>query len=236
MFEFIRRKKRRPEAEEAPEPEVTEPSSPEPEQAAEESVPEEAAGDEPAREQPGGLFNRLRQGLSRTRSNLADGLTALVAGRKTIDPELLDDIETQLLTADFGLEATDHVIEALKTRVKRRQLSDPQALMEALKDELRDLLAPCSAPLRIDVDARPWVMLVTGVNGVGKTTTIGKLARRLQEQGKTVMLAAGDTFRAAAVEQLQVWGERNDVPVIAQATGSDSASVIFDAYQAAKAR
>ena len=182
------------------------------------------------------MFGRLRQGLSRTRSNLADGLATLVAGRKTIDPDLLDDIETQLLTADFGLEATDHVIEALKARVKRRQLSDPQALMEALKEELRELLAPCSAPLQIDVDARPWVMLVTGVNGVGKTTTIGKLARRLQEQGKTVMLAAGDTFRAAAVEQLKVWGERNNVPVIAQATGSDSASVIFDAYQAARAR
>lgn len=241
MFEFIRRKKRdRDQAhdqESAPDTTSSESATAEQDIASESVSP--AAEPEPSgppQEKPAGLFSRLRQGLSRTRSNLADGLTALVAGRTSIDPELLDDIETQLLTADFGLEATDHVIEALKTRVKRRRLNDPQALMEALKEELRDLLAPCSAPLQIDEDARPWVMLVVGVNGAGKTTTIGKLARRLQQQGKSVMLAAGDTFRAAAVEQLRVWGDRNNVPVVAQATGSDSASVIFDAYQAAKAR
>ncbi|MEX1198851.1 MAG: signal recognition particle-docking protein FtsY [Pseudohongiellaceae bacterium] len=236
MFEFIRRKKRDRDQESSPD-------TPSPETTSAEHDASEATvspASEPAssapQEKPSGLLSRLRQGLSRTRSNLADGLTALVAGRTTIDPELLEDIETQLLTADFGLEATDHVLEALRTRVKRRRLNDPQALMEALKEELRDLLAPCSAPLQIDEDARPWVMLVVGVNGAGKTTTIGKLARRLKQEGKSVMLAAGDTFRAAAVEQLQVWGDRNDVPVVAQATGSDSASVIFDAYQAARAR
>jgi fused signal recognition particle receptor len=192
-----------------------------------------AAAEQPVARQS--LFGRLKAGLSRTRSNLADGLNALFAGRKSIDAELMDDIETQLLTADVGIEATDHVIGALSARLKRKQLKDPEALMAALQEELRDLLTPCSAPLQVGT-ARPWVILIVGVNGVGKTTTIGKLAKRLQAEGKKVMLAAGDTFRAAAVEQLQIWGERNQVPVIAQAPGADSASVIFDAYQAAKAR
>ncbi len=182
------------------------------------------------------LFSRLKAGLSRTRSNLADGLGTLLAGRKTIDPALMEDIETQLLTADLGMEATDHVMEILTARLKRKQLQDPEALMSALQQALRELLAPCTAPLRVDPQIKPWVILVVGVNGVGKTTTIGKLARKLQQEGKTVMLAAGDTFRAAAVEQLQVWGQRNNVPVVAQATGADSASVIFDAYQSARAR
>ncbi len=157
-------------------------------------------------------------------------------GKKEIDQNLLEDIETQLLSADLGIAATDHIVQALTARVKRKQLADADALMESLKGELAELLAPCDVPLSIPADARPYVILVVGVNGVGKTTTIGKLASRLQLDGKKVMLAAGDTFRAAAVEQLQVWGERNKVPVIAQPTGSDSASVIFDAYQAAKAR
>jgi len=183
-----------------------------------------------------GLFSRLKAGLSRTRSNLADGLDALLVGRKTIDPALMEDIETQLLTADLGMEATDHVMASLTAGLKRKQLQDPKALMSALQEALRELLAPCTAPLHVDPQIKPWVILVVGVNGVGKTTTIGKLARKLQQDGKTVMLAAGDTFRAAAVEQLQVWGERNNVPVVAQATGADSASVIFDAYQSAKAR
>lgn len=182
------------------------------------------------------LFSRLKAGLSRTRGNLAEGLSALFVGRKTIDPALMEDIETQLLSADLGIEATDHVIAALTARLKRKQLQDPDALMAALQEELRNLLLPCSAPLVVDDSVRPWVILVVGVNGVGKTTTIGKLAKRLQQDGRKVMLAAGDTFRAAAVEQLQVWGERNNVPVVAQATGADSASVIFDAYQSAKAR
>lgn len=195
--------------------------------------------DNPATEQApatGGFFSRLRQGLSRTRGNLAEGLGSLLGGRKTIDAELLDDIEMQLLTADVGIEATDQVISALTAKVKRKQLNDGDALMAQLQSELRELLAPCTAPLVIPRDTRPYVILVVGVNGVGKTTTIGKLARRFQQENRKVMLAAGDTFRAAAVEQLQTWGERNQVPVIAQASGSDSASVIFDAYQAAKAR
>lgn len=196
----------------------------------------------PMAEQPsgqpatGGFFSRLKQGLSRTRSNLADGLGSLLGGRKIIDAELLDDIEMQLLTADVGIEATDQVISALTAKIKRNQLNDGDALMAQLQTELRDLLAPCTAPLAIPRETRPYVILVVGVNGVGKTTTIGKLARRFQQENRKVMLAAGDTFRAAAVEQLQTWGERNQVPVIAQASGSDSASVIFDAYQAAKAR
>ncbi|MEX2334498.1 MAG: signal recognition particle-docking protein FtsY, partial [Pseudohongiella sp.] len=188
------------------------------------------------KEASGGFFSRLRQGLSRTRGNLAEGLGSLLGGRKIIDAELLDDIEMQLLTADVGIEATDQVIAALTAKVKRKQLNDGDALMAQLQSELRELLAPCTAPLDIPRETRPYVILVVGVNGVGKTTTIGKLARRFQLENRKVMLAAGDTFRAAAVEQLQTWGERNQVPVIAQASGSDSASVIFDAYQAAKAR
>lgn len=182
------------------------------------------------------LFSRLRQSLSKTRSALTDSLSALVLGRKTIDQSLLDDIETQLLSADMGLEATDHVIQALTLKLNRKQLASPQALLDSLKSELASLLLPCEAPLVIPTDIRPYVILVVGVNGAGKTTTIGKLARRLQQQGHKLVLAAGDTFRAAAVEQLKVWGDRNQVPVIAQPTGSDSASVIFDAYQSAKAR
>jgi len=202
---------------------------------AEEVVAEVAA---PAAEpvKSGGFFSRLKQGLSRTRETLAEGLSSLIVGRKTIDAELLDEIEMQLLTADVGIEATDQIIQSLTARLKRNQLKDADALMQQLQQELRDLLAPCSAPLEIKTVHKPFVILVVGVNGVGKTTTIGKLARRYQQENRKVMLAAGDTFRAAAVEQLQVWGERNNVPVVAQATGSDSASVIFDAYQSARAR
>ena len=191
---------------------------------------------EPENEKSTGLFGRLRNGLSKTRSKFSDGLATLVLGQKTIDSDLLDDLEFQLLTADIGIEATDHVIEALRQRLDRKQLADPGQLYEALQEELQKIIDPCVAPLQILDDAKPFVILMVGVNGVGKTTTIGKLAKRLQSEGKTVMLAAGDTFRAAAVEQLKVWGDRNNVPVIAQQTGSDSASVIFDAYQSAKAR
>lgn len=183
-----------------------------------------------------GLFSKLRQSLSKTRSALTDSLSTLVLGRKTIDDELLEDIESQLLSADLGLEATDHVIAALTQKIGRKQLADPQALLDSLKQELALLLAPCEAPLVIDTSAKPFVILVVGVNGAGKTTSIGKLAKRLQGEGHSLMLAAGDTFRAAAVEQLKVWGERNNVPVVAQPSGSDSASVIFDAYQSAKAK
>lgn len=183
-----------------------------------------------------GFFARLKSGLSKTRSRLSDSLGTLVLGEKTIDADLLEDVETQLLAADVGLEATDQVIDNLKKALNRKRLSDPEQFMAALREELRAIVAPCDVPLAIQASNKPFVMLIVGVNGVGKTTTIGKLAKRFQHDGHKVMLAAGDTFRAAAVEQLQVWGERNNVPVVAQATGADSASVIFDAYQAAKAR
>jgi len=184
----------------------------------------------------GGFFGRLRNGLSRTRGRFTEGLQSLVLGEKAIDSNVLEDIETQLLSADVGLEATDQIVENLRQKLDRKQLASGDAFMEALKSELQDILSPCMQPLVIDREKRPYVILIVGVNGVGKTTTIGKLSKRFQSEGLSVMLAAGDTFRAAAVEQLKVWGERNNVPVIAQHTGADSASVIFDALQAAKAR
>ncbi len=183
-----------------------------------------------------GLFSKLKNSLARTRGKLSEGLANLVLGEKAIDENLLEEIETRLLSADVGLEATDLVIENLRKKLKRSALTDPQVFLDNLKQELLELLQPCSVPLTIPREIKPFVILMVGVNGVGKTTTIGKLAKRLLVEGKTVMLAAGDTFRAAAVEQLQVWGERNNVPVVGQATGADSASVIFDAYQSAKAR
>lgn len=183
----------------------------------------------------GGFFSRLRKGLSRTSASLGEGMASLLMGRKAIDDELLEEIETHLLMADVGVEATAAILERLTERVGRRELADSEALYEALRQELAMLLGQVEQPLKIE-GAKPFVILVVGVNGAGKTTTIGKLAKALQQEGKKVMLAAGDTFRAAAVEQLQVWGERNDIAVIAQHTGADSASVIFDAVQAASAR
>ena len=182
------------------------------------------------------LFGRLKAGLSKTRSGLTEGIANLVVGRKQIDDELLEDLETQLLTADVGVEATQSIVADLTQRVARKQLNDAEALMAALRDDMRNMLVPVNAPLTIPESDQPFVLLMVGINGAGKTTTIGKITRRLQAEGLSVMLAAGDTFRAAAVEQLQAWGERNDVPVIAQQQGSDSASVIFDALQAAQAR
>ena len=202
-------------------------------EAASEEAPQSQAV---AEDSPKSFFGRLRDGLSRTRSKLSDGIGAVVLGRKQVDAELLEEVETQLLSADVGLEATDAIIEGLRAKLGRKQLNDSAEFMSALADELRGILAPCDVPLVIDTSSKPFVILMVGVNGVGKTTTIGKLAKRYQAEGHSVMLAAGDTFRAAAVEQLQVWGERNAVPVVAQATGADSASVIFDAYQSAKAR
>ena len=198
-----------------------------------------AAGQVPATaEAPekAGLFARLKAGLTKTRTGFTEGIASLVLGRKQIDAELLEDIETQLLTADVGVEATQTIIGDLTQRVARKQLADADALMNALREDLAAILRPCSRPLRIDAARKPFVILMVGVNGVGKTTTIGKLARRLRDDGRSVMLAAGDTFRAAAVEQLTVWGERNSIPVIAQQQGADSASVIFDALQSAQAR
>ncbi len=183
-----------------------------------------------------GFFQRLKQGLTRTRSSLTEGLARLVMGKKAIDDELLEEIETHLLTADVGAAATQRILDDLTARVKRKQLGDAQALLAALKEDMGAILAPCSQPLVIPAEIRPYIILMVGVNGVGKTTTIGKLAKRLQGEGLSVMLAAGDTFRAAAVEQLQAWGERNDVTVIAQERAADPASVIFDGIQAARAR
>jgi fused signal recognition particle receptor len=183
-----------------------------------------------------GFFSRLKQGLSKTSASIGEGMASLFLGRKAIDDDLLDEIETRLLTADVGVEATSVIVRNLTQKVARKQLTDTQALYRSLQGELVDMLRPVEQPLVIGAQHSPFVILVVGVNGAGKTTTIGKLAARFQREGKKVMLAAGDTFRAAAVEQLQVWGERNGVPVIAQHTGADSASVIFDAVQAAKAR
>lgn len=184
----------------------------------------------------GGFLQRMKTGLSRTRSSFSHGMATLLIGAKEIDDELLEDIETQMLVADIGIDATRHIIDALTERVARNELTHSHALYKALQQELAELLAPQVAPLIIDRTKKPFVILMVGVNGVGKTTTIGKMAKRFQNEGRSVMLAAGDTFRAAAVEQLTVWGERNNIPVIAQAANADSASVIFDAISSAKAK
>ena len=184
----------------------------------------------------GSIFARLKNGLSKTRGRVAAGVQTLVLGEAAIDQAVLDDVEGQLLSADIGPEATDQIIGNLREKLDRKQLSDGEAFLAGLKQELQSILKPSSKPLQIPESEIPFVLLVVGVNGVGKTTTIGKLAKKFQAEGRSVMLAAGDTFRAAAVEQLQAWGERNNVPVVAQATRADSASVIFDAAQSAKAR
>ncbi len=185
---------------------------------------------------PVNLYARLAQQLGKTRSGLTGFLASLPLAGRALDQELLEEIETHLLMADVGVDATQEIIDRLTSRLEHHQLRDAGEVMQALHDTLLEILEPCSKPLQIDSARKPFVVLVVGVNGVGKTTTIGKLAKRLLNQGHSVLLAAGDTFRAAAVEQLKVWGERNGVPVIAQETGADSASVIFDAFQAAKAR
>lgn len=181
-----------------------------------------------------GFFARLKRSLLKTKENLGSGFISLFRGKK-IDDDLFEELEEQLLIADVGVETTRKIITNLTEGASRKQLRDAEALYGLLKDEMGEILAKVDEPLNIE-GKTPFVILMVGVNGVGKTTTIGKLARQFEQQGKSVMLAAGDTFRAAAVEQLQVWGQRNDIPVIAQHTGADSASVIFDAIQAAKAR
>ncbi len=181
------------------------------------------------------LLEKLKIGLSKTRKSMGYDLFDFFKGKK-IDDELFEELETHLLLADVGVDTTTKIINSLVKSADKKQLKDADALVDLLKAELKKIITPVSQPLVIDSQHTPFVMLMVGVNGVGKTTTIGKLAKQLQAQGKSVMLAAGDTFRAAAVEQLQEWGKRNDIPVIAQQTGSDSASVIFDAISAAKAR
>lgn len=224
MFGFGKRKKEKTAIEVAP--------------ALDQSEPESVEGDQgsTAPEEKKGLFGRLKERLSKTRSNLTDGLTNLVLGRKQIDDDLLEELETLLLMADVGVDTTSRIIDNLNQRVKRNELSDPEILVQIVKDQLRQTLSVCSEPVAQAAAGRPQVILMVGINGAGKTTTIGKLAKRLQEEGQSVMLAAGDTFRAAAVEQLQAWGERNNIPVIAQHSGADSASVIYDALEAATAR
>ena len=221
-------------AAEATEPEAAQPAvepapAPEPVPAAEPEVEREP-------ETRVSVFERIKQGLGKTRASLTGGLADLFSVGKKIDEDLLEEIETTLLMADVGVTATSEIIDALTEKLERNQLKDGEALRKALRDELHGLLKDVTRPLEIDACKQPYVILMVGVNGVGKTTTIGKLTKKFQSEGKSVMLAAGDTFRAAAVEQLQVWGERNNVPVVAQHTGADSASVIFDAIQSAQSR
>jgi len=200
----------------------------------EETTPEVVEiADENAPEAPPkkGLFSRLKQGLARTRSSLTDGLSQMTLGKK-IDDDTLEELEALLLRADVGIEATQEII---KTVIDKKP-KDTEALFQIMHEEMVAILQPVVKPLNIETTKKPFVILMIGINGAGKTTTIGKLTQHLQQQGKSVMLAAGDTFRAAAVEQLQAWGQRHDVPVIAQQTGADSASVIFDGLSAATAR
>lgn len=199
-------------------------------------APRPVAEPEPEPEKKVSVFERFRSGLGKTRASLGSGLSGLFSPGGKVDEDLLEEIENTLLMADVGVTATTEIIDSLTEKLNRSQLKDGAAVRDALKEELRNLLAGSREPLAIDTGKKPWVMLMVGVNGVGKTTTIGKLTHQFQSEGRSVMLAAGDTFRAAAVEQLQVWGDRNDVPVVAQHTGADSASVIFDAVQSAQAR
>jgi len=182
------------------------------------------------------LFASLKQQLTKTRQSLSAGLSDLLLGKKQIDDNLLEQLEDQLLMADVGMQATQKITRQLADSLQRRQLGDSDSLHSALKRIMADILAPCSVPLSIDTNKKPFVILMVGVNGAGKTTTVGKLAQKFKSQGLRVMLAAGDTFRAAAVEQLQAWGDRLDIPVIKQGQGADSASVIYDALTSAQAR
>ncbi|HBD6367011.1 TPA: signal recognition particle-docking protein FtsY [Shigella flexneri] len=203
-------------------------------EAAEEEQPVAEIAQEQEKPTKEGFFARLKRSLLKTKENLGSGFISLFRGKK-IDDDLFEELEEQLLIADVGVETTRKIITNLTEGASRKQLRDAEALYGLLKEEMGEILAKVDEPLNVE-DKTPFVILMVGVNGVGKTTTIGKLARQFEQQGKSVMLAAGDTFRAAAVEQLQVWGQRNNIPVIAQHTGADSASVIFDAIQAAKAR
>ena len=265
MFGFGKKKPRPPaqsEAEAAPgeaAPSAQTPPAPEPPSAPETAAPADASAWAPATEESGesgrlaqaiaerasrqqetesgrSFFRGLRNGLARTREVLNADISELVTGRKEIDEALREELERLLVAAEVGVPATTRIIEDLAYRVKLREVSDPEGLLDAVRRQLADILHRADSPVRQPVPGRPQVILMVGVNGVGKTTTIGKLTKQLQAEGNKVMLAAGDTFRAAAVEQLQAWGERNDVPVIAQHAGADPASVVYDALQAATAR
>lgn len=194
----------------------------------------EDTSESPPEDEKNGLWGRMRKGLAKTRSQLVEGVGNLLLGEREISDDVLEELETALLVTDVGMETTQAIMTDLAGRVARRELNNTTALHAALKELLAQRLEPLRAPL--DITHKPHVIFFVGVNGVGKTTTIGKLAKRFQAQGKDVMLAAGDTFRAAAVEQLKAWGDRNDVPVVAQGQGADSASVVFDAYESARAR
>lgn len=209
MFDFLKRKKN-PDENKIPENEAPEKSK--------------------------GFFGRLKQGLAKTRAGFTSGLVTLFAGKKTLDKDVFDEIEMLLLSADVGVETTEHLIQSLTQKLARKELADPEAALAALTADMKAILHANQTPLNVPEDVKPYVMLVVGINGSGKTTTIGKLAHHFKAAGNSVMLAAGDTFRAAAIEQLQVWGERNHVPVIAQQPGADTAAVIYDAMEAAKAR
>jgi fused signal recognition particle receptor len=215
------------------EPAVEEPAVEEP--AVEEPVVEEPVVEEPVVEEPASLFRRMRAGLAKTQASLVGRIDALLRGRQGVDEELLEDLEEILITADLGMKTTQQLIAALELRLDKGQLNDPAAVRAVLKSEIRDRLMKEAAPMDPEC-ATPFVVMVVGVNGVGKTTTIGKLAHQFVRQGKKVIVGAGDTFRAAAAEQLEVWGERAGVEVIRQAAGSDPAAVAFDAIKAAQAR
>lgn len=220
MFDFLKRKKK-------PDDDTTTDK-------AEEVV--QSAETEEADDTPAGFFSKLKSGLAKTRASLSSGLSNIFLGKKELNADLLTDIENALLTADVGVETTEALIQTLTQKLARKELSDAQAAFTVLQEEMKKILEPCSKPLELAGDHHPFVVLVVGVNGSGKTTTIGKLAHFYQKDAKKVMLAAGDTFRAAAIEQLQVWGERNDIAVVAQQPGADTAAVIYDAVEAGKAR
>lgn len=196
----------------------------------------EASTKELSRNGKNSFFSRIKKGLQKTRHQLTEGLANLVLGKKQVDADLIEEVEDLLLTADVGHSVTQDIIQLLSLKLARNQLADGQAVWEILQQQLTELLQPCEQAFMINSEHKPTVILVVGVNGVGKTTSIGKLAHYWQKQGKQVMLAAGDTFRAAATEQLTIWAERNQIPIVAQHQGADSASVIYDALQAAKAR
>lgn len=204
-----------------------------------EDVSETVPAAEETQEKPqkkAGFFARLSSKLSKTRNNLTEGIADLFLGKKEISEDILEELETRLLMADVGINVTDQMLTSIRDSVSRKSLSNVDELFAALKVQMKDILEPVSEPLVIDTNHKPYVILMIGVNGVGKTTTIGKLAKKFQLEGKSVMLAAGDTFRAAAVEQLEIWGERNNIPVVSQKEGADPASVIFDAMESAKAK